>query len=47
MALLGFLSLSGMLIKNGVVLLEQIRVELAAGKPALQALEDAVSGYDQ
>ncbi len=41
MALLGFLSLSGMLIKNGVVLLEQIRVELAAGKPALQALEDA------
>ncbi|MDN7124364.1 efflux RND transporter permease subunit [Pseudidiomarina sp. 1APP75-32.1] len=41
MALLGFLSLSGMLIKNGVVLLEQIRVELAAGKQALVALEDA------
>ncbi|RUO62510.1 efflux RND transporter permease subunit [Pseudidiomarina insulisalsae] len=41
MALLGFLSLSGMLIKNGVVLLEQIRVESAAGKSALQALEDA------
>ncbi|MFC0445819.1 efflux RND transporter permease subunit [Pseudidiomarina halophila] len=41
MALLGFLSLSGMLIKNGVVLLEQIRVELASGKAALKALEDA------
>jgi multidrug efflux pump subunit AcrB len=41
MALLGFLSLSGMLIKNGVVLLEQIRVELASGKAALAALMDA------
>jgi multidrug efflux pump subunit AcrB len=41
MALLGFLSLSGMLIKNGVVLLEQVRVELASGKPALPALIDA------
>lgn len=41
MALLGFLSLSGMLIKNGVVLLEQVRVELAAGKAALTALIDA------
>ncbi len=41
MALLGFLSLSGMLIKNGVVLLEQVRVELAAGKDTLVALIDA------
>ncbi|CAI8163529.1 MAG: Cobalt-zinc-cadmium resistance protein CzcA [Pseudidiomarina mangrovi] len=41
MALLGFLSLSGMLIKNGVVLLEQVRVELAAGKDTLMALIDA------
>ncbi|RUO49206.1 efflux RND transporter permease subunit [Pseudidiomarina donghaiensis] len=41
MALLGFLSLSGMLIKNGVVLLEQIRVELRAGKQAIDALVDA------
>ena len=41
MALLGFLSLSGMLIKNGVVLLEQVRAELHAGKNALQALLDA------
>lgn len=41
MALLGFLSLSGMLIKNGVVLLEQVRVELDAGKVAYTALVDA------
>ncbi|WP_411360748.1 efflux RND transporter permease subunit [Pseudidiomarina sp. YC-516-91] len=41
MALLGFLSLSGMLIKNGVVLLEQVRVELASGKERIKALEDA------
>lgn len=41
MALLGFLSLSGMLIKNGVVLLEQVRAELHGGKNALQALLDA------
>ena len=41
MALLGFLSLSGMLIKNGVVLLEQVNVELDAGKEAIQALSDA------
>ena len=41
MALLGFLSLSGMLIKNGVVLLEQVNVELEEGKPAYQALVDA------
>lgn len=41
MALLGFLSLSGMLIKNGVVLLEQVNVELAEGKERQQALLDA------
>ncbi|MCK7459057.1 efflux RND transporter permease subunit [Idiomarina aminovorans] len=41
MALLGFLSLSGMLIKNGVVLLEQVNVELDSGKEAVQALSDA------
>jgi len=41
MALLGFLSLSGMLIKNGVVLLEQVKVELAADKDAMTALVDA------
>ncbi|KFZ31265.1 multidrug transporter AcrB [Pseudidiomarina salinarum] len=41
MALLGFLSLSGMLIKNGVVLLEQVRTERATGKDQLVALIDA------
>ncbi|MDV6316039.1 efflux RND transporter permease subunit [Idiomarina sp. HP20-50] len=41
MALLGFLSLSGMLIKNGVVLLEQVNAELDSGKDAPQALSDA------
>ncbi|WP_243544704.1 efflux RND transporter permease subunit [Pseudodesulfovibrio tunisiensis] len=41
MALLGFLSLSGMLIKNSVVLLDQIKLELAAGKPPYQAVVDS------
>ncbi len=41
MALLGFLSLSGMLIKNEIVLLDQIDLELAAGKGAWQAVMDA------
>jgi multidrug efflux pump subunit AcrB len=41
MALLGFLSLSGMLIKNGVVLLDQIKIELEGGKEAYQAIIDA------
>lgn len=30
-----------MLVKNGVVLLEQVRVELSAGKAAITALVDA------
>ena len=41
MALLGFLSLAGMLIKNEIVLLEQVNLERAAGKPAYPALIDA------
>ncbi|RMF75936.1 MAG: efflux RND transporter permease subunit [Acidobacteria bacterium] len=40
-ALLGFLSLSGMLIKNSVVLLEQIDLNLAEGMAALDAVLDA------
>ena len=44
MSLLGFLSLSGMLIKNEIVLLDQINIELAKGTPPLQAVvESAVS----
>ena len=38
MALLGLLSLSGMLIKNGIVLVDQINVELAQGKEPFQAV---------
>ena len=41
MALLGFLSLAGMLIKNEIVLLDQVNIERAQGKPAYPALIDA------
>ena len=41
MAMLGFLSLSGMLIKNEIVLLEQINIEIAEGKAPLIAVLDA------
>ncbi|KKO45224.1 multidrug transporter AcrB [Arsukibacterium ikkense] len=40
-ALLGFLSLSGMLVKNCIVLLEQIKLELAEGKAAFAAVFDS------
>ncbi|HEY5707291.1 MAG TPA: efflux RND transporter permease subunit [Terrimicrobiaceae bacterium] len=41
MALLGALSLSGMLIKNGIVLIDEINSQLAAGLPAWDAVVDA------
>lgn len=41
MALLGFLSLSGMLIKNAVVLLEQIDADIRNGKKPYQAILDS------
>jgi multidrug efflux pump subunit AcrB len=41
MALLGFLGLSGMLIKNAIVLIDQINIELAGGKAPYQAVVDA------
>ena len=41
MALLGFLSLIGMLIKNAIVLVDQINVELGDGKPLLSAILDS------
>ena len=41
MAILGFLSLTGMLIKNAIVLVDQIDVEIAEGKPRLDAIIDA------
>ena len=41
MALLGALSLSGMLIKNGIVLIDEINSQLAAGRPPWDAVVDA------
>ena len=38
MSILGFLSLMGMLIKNAIVLIDQINVELAEGAAELQAV---------
>ena len=38
MALLGFLSLAGMLIKNAIVLIDQIDIDIAQGKEKLQAV---------
>ncbi|WP_432471526.1 efflux RND transporter permease subunit [Amphritea sp. HPY] len=44
MALLGLLSLSGMLLKNGIVLVDQINLELSQGKdPYLAVFHSAVS----
>lgn len=41
MALLGMLSLAGMLIKNEIVLLDQINIEIDEGKSPYQAVLDA------
>ena len=41
MALLGAMSLAGMMIKNAIVLLDQINLDLAAGKPPYQAVIDS------
>ena len=44
LALLGFLSLAGMLIRNAIVLIDQIDLEIHEGKPAFQAVvESAMS----
>lgn len=44
MALLGLLSLTGMVIKNGIVLVDQINIELNTGKePYLAVVDSAVS----
>jgi multidrug efflux pump subunit AcrB len=43
MAILGLLSLSGLLIKNAIVLVDQIDVEIAEGKPRLDAIVDAAT----
>jgi multidrug efflux pump subunit AcrB len=41
MALLGFLSLMGMLIKNAIVLIDQINIEIESGKELLLAIIDS------
>jgi multidrug efflux pump subunit AcrB len=41
MSLLGLMSLAGMLIKNAIVLIDQIDLELAVGKPGFQAIVDS------
>jgi multidrug efflux pump subunit AcrB len=41
MALLGLLSLSGMVLKNGIVLLDQINTEMHSGKDPYQAVIDS------
>jgi len=41
MALLGFLSLTGMLIKNAIVLIDQINIEVATGKEPFVAILDS------
>jgi len=41
MALLGLMSLSGMLIKNAIVLIEEIDVQSASGKSAFAAILDS------
>ena len=41
MAMLGLMSLAGMLIKNAIVLIDQITLELKMGKPPFQAVVDS------
>ncbi len=41
MALLGFLSLSGMLIKNAIVLVDEVEIQKREGLPGFRALVDA------
>ena len=41
MALLGFLSLTGMLIKNSIVLIDEINMQIASGKDPFNAIVDS------
>lgn len=43
MGILGILSLSGLLIKNGIVLVDQMDVEIAAGKKKFDAVIDSAT----
>jgi multidrug efflux pump subunit AcrB len=41
MAMLGFLSLSGMLIKNAIVLVDEINLQRKEDKPEIEAITDS------
>lgn len=43
MAILGLLSLSGLLIKNGIVLVDQMDIEIREGKPRFDAIVDSAA----
>jgi len=43
MAILGLLSLSGLLIKNGIVLVDQMDIEIREGKPRFDAVVDSAA----
>jgi multidrug efflux pump subunit AcrB len=43
MALLGFLSLSGMLVKNGIVLVDEIKLQMGSGKQPYDALVESAT----
>lgn len=43
MGILGILSLSGLLIKNAIVLVDQIDVEIRSGKPRMDAVVDSAA----
>ena len=44
MLLLGFLSLSGMLIKNAIVLIDEINLQIKQGKDSYNAVIDSAAG---
>ena len=43
MGILGLLSLSGLLIQNGIILVDRMDLEIAEGKPRLDALIDSAA----
>ncbi|NWK55815.1 efflux RND transporter permease subunit [Verrucomicrobiaceae bacterium N1E253] len=43
MALLGFISLSGMLLKNAIVMMDELNTQLSTGKEKLQAIVDSAA----
>ncbi len=43
MGILGLLSLSGLLIQNGIILVDQMDLEIAEGKPRFDAIVDSAS----